>query len=423
MTLTASEASWLADTLTRWEYAEYFFTVLVTVGCFGEYVAEFKFHEWFPRKSEDSKKRLEKHSTLLLIAALALELVCLVKTNQLSGLLIGSLSDRAEEAAQNSSQALGESSAAISQSDKAVKGAGLAEGSSARATETSKKAQGAASNALALAHDSKHGLDSVQHALGNASKELTKLKADSQNLEDETKKTESELIDLAVCNSPRVITNWTAGGKTTSDPLLAMAGQKVFIELTPDAEARRAAFNLAGVLVNAKWDVQTPLKFVDGLADGVSVLPSMEGTESLLNRVPDGISTYWHAEEVAERLVNFLHSYNWQANRGWPVNADGRLIRDPNILPAGAIRIQVGLYPAVMYVSPPGQRELTTRLEGSKREREKLLGQKRKREQRLEGLSPELRQRMLDAEADWDARSKAAMAPYTQPCQVLNPFP
>jgi hypothetical protein len=94
------------------------------------------------------------------------------------------------------------------------------------------------------------------------------------------------------------------------------------------------------------------------------------------------MSPYWHASEVAEKLLDFLHSYNWQAVRGWPNDPRGKIIRDETILPAGAIRIQVGLYPPAVYVSPPGQKELTSAREEMRLEQEKARAEsKRKHEE------------------------------------------
>lgn len=119
MALTPSDAASLAGELTKWEYAEYFFTLLVVIGCVGEYAACFT--NWLTRGDARRKHDLEKRSTLLLIGALALELVCLVKTNSLSGRLIGSLDEQSRQAVEDSTKALGDSSKAIKQSDKAKK--------------------------------------------------------------------------------------------------------------------------------------------------------------------------------------------------------------------------------------------------------------------------------------------------------------
>lgn len=96
MILAVSDVASLADALTKWEYAEYLFATLVTIACLGEFVAEFT--NWFTRGVEHRKKRLGKGSTLVLIGALALELICLVKTNRLSSDLIGSLSEQSQAA-------------------------------------------------------------------------------------------------------------------------------------------------------------------------------------------------------------------------------------------------------------------------------------------------------------------------------------
>lgn len=94
--LIASDVPSLAESLGRWERAEYIFASLVAIACAGEYIADFT--DWFTCGIKEKKERLAKRSTLLLIASLALELVCLVKTNSLAGRLIGSLSDKATAA-------------------------------------------------------------------------------------------------------------------------------------------------------------------------------------------------------------------------------------------------------------------------------------------------------------------------------------
>jgi hypothetical protein len=85
--------------MSHWELAEYISCGLVTTACFGEFIADFT--DWFTGGAKEKKERLAKLSTLLLIASLALELICLVRTNQISGKLIGSLAEKAEEAKAN----------------------------------------------------------------------------------------------------------------------------------------------------------------------------------------------------------------------------------------------------------------------------------------------------------------------------------
>jgi hypothetical protein len=144
MTLTPSEVASLTTALSRWELAEYICAAFVTIGCIGEYVAEFT--NWLTNGEKNRKERLAKRSTLLLIAALSLELICLVRTNTLSGTVIGSLEEKAGEAATKAQQALGDSSVAITQSGKAV--------------DESGQAKTSASNALVLARGARTEADS-----------------------------------------------------------------------------------------------------------------------------------------------------------------------------------------------------------------------------------------------------------------------
>ena len=80
--------------------------------------------------------------------ALVFELVCLVKTNNLSGRIVGSLSERSEEAFTKSGKALDDSKAASTQAGQAIVEAGMAESLSAGAVDKADKASGAASNAI-----------------------------------------------------------------------------------------------------------------------------------------------------------------------------------------------------------------------------------------------------------------------------------
>jgi len=132
MSLTPSEVASLTNALAYWEAAEYVCAALVTIGCIGEYAADFT--NWFTGGIKERKERLAKRSTLLLISALSLELICLVRTNELSGRVIGSLDERSQSAVDNSAKALGDSGKAVEVSDKAKVTASeaMAEASSAR---------------------------------------------------------------------------------------------------------------------------------------------------------------------------------------------------------------------------------------------------------------------------------------------------
>jgi len=384
---------WLATLTTgeRWAYGSAF---VVLIGVIGESVADLT--SWI--KDERFKKRLEKVSALILILGLTGDLVSIcIGQRELAAII-----KEAGDAKTSAEQAAAAASAATSSAQEAK---GEAE-----------KAKTAASGATTLARAANREADSVHREIGKASAQLTQLEAEAQKIK-------SDLINLAICNAPRVISHWflmgAPGSKSYVDSLRPMAGQIVFIEVVPEAEARRAALNIAETLVDAQWNVQTPLRFVDGLADGVSVQPSVPTLTGPLKGGIPNMSPHWHASEVAEKLLDFLHSYNWQAVRGWPTDPQGKLIRDEKVLPAGAIRIQVGLYPAAVYVSPPGQKELTSRMEEMKREREKAMAEaKRKREEQLATLPPETRKRLQKADEEWETKMKSETS--NSPCQVLN---
>jgi Alanine-zipper, major outer membrane lipoprotein len=125
MTLIAPDASSLAASLSRWEIFEYCACGLVAIACAGEYIADFT--NWFTAGIEERKKRLAKVSTLLLIASLAFELVCLVETNSVSGRLIGSLSEKASAADSKSDSALVKANTAVTKADAAGVAAGEAQ--------------------------------------------------------------------------------------------------------------------------------------------------------------------------------------------------------------------------------------------------------------------------------------------------------
>jgi hypothetical protein len=83
-------ASWLSS-LGFWEYVEYSATAIVFVAAAGEYCAEFT--KWPERRGV--KERLAKASTLVLVMALAGELLGVGRTSQLSSQMIAALEGQA----------------------------------------------------------------------------------------------------------------------------------------------------------------------------------------------------------------------------------------------------------------------------------------------------------------------------------------
>ncbi len=194
MILTASDASSLARSLSRWEVAEYFACALVALGCAGEYVSEFT--NWLTAGDEEREKRLAKRSTLLLIASLALELVCLVRTNSLSGQLIGSLSDKASSADAKAESAL----------DKSVIAENKATGADIRSGKAQEKADAVGKKA-----------DDLLTKYENAERELIELKAKSLPRRLSSQQTELLRKRVVAFTQRTIFISCVNGGRETFD--------------------------------------------------------------------------------------------------------------------------------------------------------------------------------------------------------------
>lgn len=156
MALTPSEVASLTKELSHWEDAEYVFSTLVTVGCLGEFVAEFT--DWFTMGVTERKDRFAKYSTLLLIGSLAFELLCLVQTNRISGQVIGSLDENAKEASKKSQQAISDADSAIEKSKTAMESAEKASDKANSALNSSVQANNEAGSAKRRADELKEYL-------------------------------------------------------------------------------------------------------------------------------------------------------------------------------------------------------------------------------------------------------------------------
>jgi hypothetical protein len=146
MILTASDVSELSNALSWWERGEYFFSFVVAAACFGEYVADFK-PQWYrtgnadAERDEKRKESISKLSTLVLIAALVFELLCVARSNTLAGQVIGSINDLATNATGQATTAL----------DKAKRANDLAQSASDTAEPAKTTADAAKSEADAAA--------------------------------------------------------------------------------------------------------------------------------------------------------------------------------------------------------------------------------------------------------------------------------
>jgi hypothetical protein len=164
MIVTAYDIESLSRSLSRWEWGEYISEAFVIIACAGELVADLQL-SWL---TEERTKHLQRRATILLVAALSVSLICLVRTNELSGSVIGSLGDKSEEADRKAREAIIDSSTALSQAKDALTKAGKAEDSLGKAEDEANKAKTASSNALTLARGARQEADSFETDIRSA---------------------------------------------------------------------------------------------------------------------------------------------------------------------------------------------------------------------------------------------------------------
>jgi len=231
MSLTPSDVDSLSKRLFYWELAEYFFAALVTFACLGEFAADFT--KLFTEGVKERKERLAKGSTLLLISALALELVCLVKTNSLSGQLVGSLSEKAGEADNRARTALTNSATALAQANSAEASSG--------------KAENSASNASTLARGARQEADSFEKDIVSAK---TQASAAEAHLSEALKRADEATAEVTRIKSPRTLAN-------TSEMVTALGAFKgteyVFVSVFHDPEAVNLVKAIDDVLQKSGW--------------------------------------------------------------------------------------------------------------------------------------------------------------------------
>lgn len=285
MTLTASEVTSLTQTIDIWEFAEYTCTALVAVACFGEYIADFtewwrrdrRFWKWFG-PIEHRKDAVAKFSTLVLIGALAGELLCVVVTNQLSGKLVGTLGDRAQEAFAKSDIALNNARSAVAQANSAM-------GQSKAASQQSDEANKSASSAVEVARAAHKEADSFEEDIISAKKQATE--AESHLAEALTRAADAS-AQLQRINTPRFI----ADASGLVEALKAYAGTRfAFASVYPDHESFQLLMQIDDVLTRAGWNrvkqtntvLNIPAFQISGREDVVNSGPMTTGVRIEVN--------------------------------------------------------------------------------------------------------------------------------------------
>jgi hypothetical protein len=192
MMLAPSDVASLARKVLFWEIAEYASEAMVGIGCLGEYIAEYT--NWPAGWTQEQKHRLGRGSLILLIIGIGAGLVSLMQTNGLSGEVIGSLGDKAEESGAKATLALGTSDKAVATSEHALSQSSKAEG---EASSASVLAQNARRDVKVLGSD----LISLQGQARYLSAKLT----DANRKADEELKArltlEAQLINVEVCKA------------------------------------------------------------------------------------------------------------------------------------------------------------------------------------------------------------------------------
>jgi hypothetical protein len=399
------------NNLTALQAAAVVAALVLTIGVIVEYwyklkLLAFLLLKWILRKATPFDrcvfKRLLLHSTgpILVVLGIAGEVVFEGRTfvvedrqEEQARKIVGSLSEKAGQAETKAQSAFDKSSLAETKADTAGTAAGKAQ--------------------------QKEG--DVARQADELNRELLATKTQLATVEAKRAELEKSLVNLAICNAPRVIPLWSintpgnAVTKTAVDALKPHAGWQFVIEYVPlDAEARRAAANVAGALEGAGWKMAKASQ-MDGIDDGVEV-------RAYFNRKaePQEWGLHVNSQEAADTLVDFLHSYNWEVKSGWASDTD-------TDIPPNGIKIRVGLYPAVSYVSPPGAKDLAAAIAQFEQERQKMTKQMEEKElereeEMLKHLTP---QQAAEHKARMEQRKeerKLWTERYSGPCEPLTPL-
>lgn len=243
MIFTASGVLSLSQSLHRWEIAEYVSEAFVILACAGELVADLG----EGCLGKERKKHLERRSTILLVAALSISLICLVRTNELSGVVIGSLGDKAEEADTKAKEAIADSSTALSQGKDALSKAGAAEAYLGKAEAEAKGAQTASSNALIIAGQARKEADSFEADIKSAKKQADEAES---HLAEATKSAKILTAELERLTTPRRLSH----SAPVAAPLKTFSGTEyVFIGTCGDQECFDLVSEINELLELAGW--------------------------------------------------------------------------------------------------------------------------------------------------------------------------
>jgi hypothetical protein len=376
--------------LTAPEFWEYAGESLVFVGVVLEVICESKL---VLKNDTERRDKLEGRGGWVLIAGLVISLGALWATNKFFNETIADLRQQAESAR---------------------KDAGEAAKSASGAKDDAKSAHDLAQSASDIAKPAKKTADAAKRESDAVGLQVTSEETQLTQVENKRAELEKDLTSFAICNAPRLLTVWWAHGKPSTAALRPFAPYQAIIEYVPyDAEARRAAFEVANALADAGWTIASVSTF-DGIPDGVQVKSyggSLTGNHTQEEWSSD-FDQIKASENVASTFVDFLHSYFWVASiQKMPL--PHRFPRDPVVIPPKTIEVRIGLYPATMFVTPPGEADIAAALdEFDKKWRQNF-------EKYLKQVPPERRAQVIAEEEETERERQAS----DTPCRPLTNLP
>jgi hypothetical protein len=240
--------------------------------------------------------------------------------------------------------------------------------------------------------------------------DLTKKNLDTEGkLVDARRELENEKharikVERAVAS--RTIPTVFTGGKSNFEVLKPYKGTNVEFQVIPDWEARRAAFNIAGILEQAGWVIKG-FRVVEELEDGVEIESYLSPTRTKAEEDdPLKFSDLLRADAGAERQSFFLATQleKFLVSSNWEVAVIHKSKRGE--LSANTIRVNVGLKPTPYDLNPQVQ-EMKQRM---KETMQKVRADQARRDKEMEEL-----QKRLES----DPRYQELMKP--RPPLVLRP--
>jgi hypothetical protein len=120
------------------------------------------------------------------------------------------------------------------------------------------------------------------------------------------------------------------------------------------------------------------------------------------------------ARAAASALLDFLHSYNWQASS----RDAGSSAHD---IPRGGLKINIGLYPPVTFVTPPGMKDFMAHVTKQRNELQEEADQRHTEvtQEVLKHMSKEEASKFEVMEREYQRAVKRIEKEYMGPCPTL----